>query len=73
MFYFLLAIFVALDQGLKYWASHNFLAPKLVIPNVFALAYIKNTGAAFGIFPESTWLFISISLIVIVVILVWQE
>lgn len=27
----------------------------VVIPNFFSFTYVKNTGAAFGIFGESTW------------------
>lgn len=41
-----------------------------LIPGVFELTYLENTGAAFGIFQDKQWLFIGGSVLIIAVILV---
>ncbi len=51
---------MALDQSTK-WAAHAWLAPNSslpVIPGIFHLTYVQNTGAAFGIFRGLPGLFI---------------
>ncbi|MFH1857183.1 MAG: signal peptidase II [Candidatus Omnitrophota bacterium] len=41
-----------------------------VIDKVFSITYVKNTGSAFGLFPNATGFFILISIIAIAVITV---
>lgn len=55
---------VALDQLSKYWIMGHFTYGQSlpIIPNVFHLTYILNTGAAFSILSEHTWLLVLISL-----------
>lgn len=42
-----------------------------LIPSVFHLTYVQNTGAAFGLLKGYSWLFIGLS-IVVVVWIVWE-
>lgn len=53
------------DQATK-WLAENHLRdrdPISVIPGFFDLAYVQNTGAAFGMFKNQNILFVSISII----------
>jgi len=62
-YYFMLGLFVILDQiTKKIFENVNF-----EIFSFFKLSYLENTGAAFGIFQNSTWILALISLVVIVV------
>lgn len=55
---------IALDQLSKYWIMGYFTYGQSlpIIPNIFHLTYILNTGAAFSILSEHTWLLVIISL-----------
>ena len=44
---------------------------KVIIKNFFNLTYVKNTGAAFSIFSNSTLLVIIVSLIIIMMIILY--
>lgn len=50
---------VALDQLVKIYIHANFTLSESipVIPDIFHITYVRNTGAAFGIFRESHELF----------------
>lgn len=41
----------------------------LIIKNFFYITYVRNTGAAFSIFADKTWMLILVSLIIIIFIL----
>lgn len=59
MLYFLLsAALVALDQAVKFLVRANIPLYTSVpfIPGVMDLTYVQNTGAAFSLFSEHTWL-----------------
>ncbi len=46
------ALVIAIDQASKWWALTS-LAPIVtipIIPNVFSLTFVENTGVAFGMF-----------------------
>ena len=58
MLYALLAaVLVAVDQVVKYLVrTHIPLGTSLpFLPGLVELTYVKNTGAAFSIFPDPTW------------------
>ena len=40
-----------------------------IIPNVFSLHYLENRGAAWGLFQNALWLFIVITIVVVVAML----
>ncbi len=68
----ILSIFLILliDQVSKAVVSSR-LSPGQSIPiikNVLHVTFIKNTGAAFGLFKNSTWFFIAVSVIAVVII-----
>lgn len=56
------------DQLTKYWIVHNFYLTETValIPGVFHLTYVTNTGAAFSLFTGRVqwlrWLSLAVSL-----------
>lgn len=65
MLYFLLAAaLVVLDQVVKLLVRHNIPlgGSAVLIPGVMDLAYVQNTGAAFSLFTEHTWILAVISL-----------
>ena len=67
----LVAVLVAADQIVKFLVRANIPMWESVpfIPHVMDLTYVQNTGAAFNIFKEHTWLLTLISALVTVVIL----
>ena len=71
--YFLLAAaLVVLDQIVKLLIRHNIALGESVtlIPGVMDLTYIQNTGAAFSLFRQHTWILAIISLVVAVLIVI---
>jgi signal peptidase II len=72
---FLAAIVLSLDQISKFIISRIILPGGSfpVIKNVFHLTYVQNKGAAFGLFPNQTLFFISITLLTIILILFFHR
>ena len=66
---------VLLDQILKALITRNMqlLQSIPIIPNIFHLTYIQNTGSAFGLFQNSTRLLIWFSIIVIGLIMYFYD
>ena len=62
----LAAALVALDQVVKYMVRANIQAGQVieVIPGLMGLTYVENTGAAFSMFSEHTWLLTLVSAVV---------
>jgi len=52
LFYFAFVLCVALDQATKAWATASLepLGSVTVVPGLFDLTYVRNTGVAFGMF-----------------------
>lgn len=74
LFYLLIIIgVVALDQITKALARHFLMALTSVpvIPNVFHLTYIENTGAAFSLLAGRSALLIVITVVLIAVLCAW--
>ena len=65
-------VWVALDQGVKFLvrAAIPLHTSQTLIPGLFDLTYIRNTGAAFSILRSQTWLLTVLSGIATVVLLV---
>ena len=63
-------VLVALDQLVKYLVLQNIPLGGHVpfIPYLMELTYVQNTGAAFYIFSEHTWLLALVSLVMSVVL-----
>lgn len=66
----LTVVLVALDQLVKFLVLTNIAPGEHVpfIPHVLELTYVENTGAAFSMFSEHTWLLAVISLVMSVVL-----
>lgn len=65
----IILVVVILDQLSKYYISHTLVLHMSipVIPNVFHITYILNSGAAFGILENKRLLFILIAVLILVV------
>ena len=70
------AALVALDQLVKYLVMTNIPPGEHVpfIPHVLDLTYVTNTGAAFSLFSEHTWILALVSLVMsaVLAVAVWK-
>ena len=68
----LAALLVAADQLVKYLVLVNIKPGEHVplIPHLVELTYVENTGAAFSLFAEHTWILTIVSLVMSVVLAV---
>lgn len=67
--YLILAVaVVVIDQVIKFFVLENLqpIGRVEAIPNLLDLVYVENTGVAFGMFSNLRWLFIAITLVVII-------
>ncbi len=69
---------LVLDRATKIWAAANlpYQVPVTVIPgleNIFTLTYIRNSGAAFGLFPQAATLFAIVKIVVVIGLVVWYN
>jgi len=73
MIYIICLLIVVCDQLIKIFINNNLIYGQSVaiINNIFHLTYVKNTGAAFGIFQNQNIFFIIIAIIVIVLMLIY--
>lgn len=71
-FFILAALIVAADQGVKYLVRANIALGQHVsfLPGVMDLTFVKNTGAAFSMLEEHTWLLTLLSGVVAVILAV---
>lgn len=67
-----LVLLIAFDQLTKIAVIKNFVLgeEKEIIKNVFSLEYIRNTGAAWGMFPNGTVFFAVFSTIVCILLFI---
>ena len=71
MLYFLTAVVACgLDQLLKFWTIGNIALGEQVsfIPGILGLTYYRNTGMAFSMLSEHTWVLAGLSVIAIPVL-----
>ncbi len=66
-----IALLIGLDQLFKYLAVVNLKGnpPIPLIKGVFELHYSENPGAAFGILQDHRWVFISVTIVVMIFLL----
>lgn len=73
----LAAALVAIDQVVKYLVLENIALGEHVpfIPYILELTFVKNTGAAFSLFSEHTWLLALTSLVmsVVLAVAIWKN
>ncbi len=79
-FFALILLVVVCDQASKLWILQNYelYDSTVIIPGLFNLTFLRNTGAAFGMFAghPSWWrqlFFIGVAAIALVVILMFQR
>lgn len=67
-----IAFLVAIDQFIKYWAVTVLKLAETIplIPKVFQLTYVENYGAAFGILENKIWLFLILTVAILVAIVI---
>ncbi len=71
------ALALLADQESKHWVQDHFrfsdeyASAQIVVPDWLSLTYTKNKGAAFGILPNETLLFVLIALVVVGVIVAY--
>ncbi len=68
LFFTIFSLVVAMDQITKAIIRKTLEigSSKIVIPNIFSLTHLRNTGVAFGLFKGSNTLFIIISFLVLI-------
>lgn len=70
-------VLVALDQLVKYLVLQNIPLGGHVpfIPHIVELSYVQNTGAAFSIFSEHTWILtlVSLAMSVVLALALWKN
>ncbi|MDR1217059.1 MAG: signal peptidase II [Oscillospiraceae bacterium] len=72
LFFIFAALIVLLDQLFKYWITVSVDPGGQIelIEGVIRITNVKNSGAAFGLFPDTRWVLVAISGVCIVVIAV---
>ncbi len=72
LFFALAFVVFFLDQASKSWVVKNLIPGETwpLLGNILFLTYVRNPGAAFGLFPGKTPFFMTVSLITIGLILV---
>jgi signal peptidase II len=71
-----IAIAVAVsDQLTKQWVRNGFALgeSRPVIEGFFDLTYVRNTGAAWGMFSNYSWALIALSLVMLILMLVFRK
>lgn len=71
LFLLISVLSVGLDQITKLWVLHSLRLVESVplIEGVFHLTYVENRGAAFGIFQNQRWIFIVLTIAVVLLVL----
>ena len=64
-------LILVIDQITKMIVENTITSPVKIIPGLFNLVFVKNTGAAWGILAGKGWLLLIISAVVFVLIVVF--
>lgn len=63
-------LLIAFDRLTKHLAIRYLMKQEIeLIPDIFSLHYLENRGAAWGLFQNALWLFVIITIIVVVAML----
>lgn len=77
LYILLVAILIVIDQAVKYLVRANIpLGGHMpFIPYLLELTYVRNTGAAFSILNQHTWLLTAASILVVaaMIVLLWKK
>lgn len=74
-FWLTMLLVLVIDQLSKLWIVHNFDPgeSRAVWDQVLYLTYVQNQGAAFGMLPGRSWLFLIGALLVIMVLIIFNS
>ena len=74
LYLLIICIIAALDQWSKYWVvAHIDLGGKLdVLPGIFHLTQIHNTGAAFSFFADMHWVLVGVTGVFILLLVIYM-
>lgn len=64
------ALIIAADQYTKYYIASNYILGvdgKALIPKVIDIIYVKNDGGAWGMLGGSTWLLLSLTIVIMLI------
>ena len=66
---FVVFMLVFIDQMFKTWAYNVTVeGPLHIIPGIFQISYVENTGAAFSILQDARWLLVGVTSVMLAVI-----
>ena len=70
LYLILFVILVVLDQAVKFWVRASIPLGESIpfLPHIMDLTYTQNTGAAFSILREHTWLLTLLSAVLVVIV-----
>ncbi|MFH1478851.1 MAG: signal peptidase II [Candidatus Omnitrophota bacterium] len=68
--FFLILLILLFDQSTKLWVKDTLNIGESIplIKNILHITFVSNTGAAFGLFKQSTAIFIIISIVAVFII-----
>lgn len=74
-FWLTILLVLVIDQFSKLWIVHSFNPgeSRAVWDKVFYLTYVRNQGAAFGMLPGRSWLFLIGALLVIAALVIFNS
>jgi len=66
-------VFLIIDQIIKFYLSSKMILNQstILIKNFLNINYVRNTGAAFSLFRDRTWLLIIIGIIAVISLMIY--
>lgn len=72
LYFIIISLILALDIFTKYLSTFYFKVSEIeVIKNILYFTYVENRGAAFGIMQNNRWFFITVTLILIFIMVLY--
>lgn len=68
----LIICIVTVGQAIKCILVKNFIEPVVIIKEMLKINFVKNTGGAFGLGNEHTWIFIILNIIILTTIFIYM-
>ena len=70
---FFALIFLIIDQAIKFYLSSKMILNQstVLINNFLNITYVHNTGAAFSLFSDMTWILIIIGIIAVIGLIIY--
>lgn len=68
----LIICIVTIGQAIKCILVNNFIEPVVIIKEMLKINFVKNTGGAFGLGNEHTWIFIILNIIILTTIFIYM-